>query len=145
MSDTNNEQQQAAAAAAAGAGAAAGLGLTANDILNRLQRARVRDDGSCWLWAVLAGCTNVDPVRVAAAGALLNILSHGDAAAVSSAFDTFGEILFGGFSNGRLSISRSSRHQHHFISTEIESTPVPGFFPRLLPPPEIGNFRRTLL
>ena len=52
MSDTNNEQQQAAAAA--------GLGLTANDILNRLQRARVRDDGSCWLWAVLASLFVLD-------------------------------------------------------------------------------------
>jgi hypothetical protein len=44
--------------------------------------------------------------------------------------DEFDEILFGGFLNGRLSTSCGSRHQHYFIATEIEGTPVSGFLPR---------------
>ena len=53
MSDTSNEDQQPAAG---------GHGLTANDLLEnaRLQRARVRDDGSCWVYAVLASLFVLD-------------------------------------------------------------------------------------
>jgi len=54
MSETSNEQQQAAAAAGPGAG------VTANDLLAGLQRVRVRDDGSCWVYAPLAGLGVLD-------------------------------------------------------------------------------------
>ena len=54
MSDTSNEQQQAAVAAGPGGG------LTANDLLAGLQRVRVRDDGSCWVYAPLAGLGVLD-------------------------------------------------------------------------------------
>ena len=53
MSDTSNQHQQQQAAAAAAVLVVA-AGLTASNLLARLQRVRVRDDGSCWVYVVLA-------------------------------------------------------------------------------------------
>ena len=59
MSDSNNQEEEQQAAAAAPKPQ-----LTANDLLQStgglLQRARVRDDGSCWVYAVLASLFVLD-------------------------------------------------------------------------------------